>query len=256
MYDSSAFDNLRKMSDDWQKMLSRLSSGMLSSNIYSILGKRELVEAEVPAEYGPDAPKEGFVEHLIRLGWAERDDQGGLGLTPLGRALLRSEDAAESDADSYDVVVLDAGNELSYPVLVQRIAEAGDAILIDPYLRVEQLLVVRNHTSISRVMVSSQLPKEDRAAMAVLVENDTDRPLELRMAERGVLHDRMVIGDNTAFTIGTSLNTIGKQHPTILTPLPEAARDGMRVHVEKWWNDAQTIAVYPPIDPEQPEGDE
>jgi hypothetical protein len=88
--------------------------------------------------------------------------------------------------------------------------------------------------------------------MAVLVENSTDRPLELRMADRGILHDRMVIGEKSAFTIGTSMNTIGKQHPTILTPLPETAADAMRSHVEKWWGDAQTLAIFPPAEEEQP----
>ncbi|UOX91341.1 hypothetical protein MUY14_12200 [Amycolatopsis sp. FBCC-B4732] len=247
--DNSTLTGIRKIGEDWQ----RASAGILSANVYSILGTRRLIEPEIPDEYGPDVPAESFVQHLIRLGWIDQDDQGGLGLTPLGRALLRSEDASEGESDAYDVVVLDAQNELSYPVFIQRLAEAGEAILIDPYLRIEQLLAIRAYTSISRVLVSSQLRREDRAAMAVLIESGTGRPIELRMADHGVLHDRMVIGTNSAFTIGTSINTIGKQHPTILTPLPVVAADVMRTHVDKWWNEAQTIATYPPVEEEPPE---
>lgn len=223
----------------------RLTAKMLAGDLTGILGKREIIKDAVPAKYGPDVPAETFVDHLVRLGWAEKDDHDGLSLTPLARALLRTADATEGESDTYDVVMLDAENDLSYPILVQKLAEAGDAILIDPYLRVDQLLAVRAYTTISRVLVSNQLKQEDRAAMGVLVETSTGRALELRMAERGVLHDRMVLGEKYAFTIGTSMNTIGKQHPTVLTPLPEAAADAMRGHADSWWEGATVIAISP-----------
>lgn len=245
--DVTAMAGIRKMGEELQKTYANI----LSANVQNILGTRRLIEPEIPPEYGPDIPPESFVQHLIRLGWMDKNDQGGLSLTPLGRALLRSEDATESQSDAYDVVLLDAQSELSYPVFVQRLAEVGEAILIDPYLRIEQLLAIRAYTSISRVLVSSQLRREERAGMAVLIESGTGRPIELRMANHGVLHDRMVIGDSSAFTIGTSINTIGKQHPTILTPLPATAADAMRTHVDKWWSEAQTIAIYPPPEEEQ-----
>lgn len=244
-----SLSSLAQVSEEWKKKTSSLSSAL--AGIQGVFGRRELVEPEEPAEYGPDIPAESFVGHLVRLRWLEKDEQGGLGLTPLGRALLRSEDASESESDAYDVVVLDAQDELSYPNLVKRIAEAGDALLIDPYLRAEQLLSVRAWTSVSRVLISRNLAREDRVAMAVLVQSGSaERALELRMANHGVLHDRMVIGDDLAFTIGTSMNTVGKQHPTILTPLPKVVEDAMRSHVEKWWDEAEVLAASPPVEDE------
>lgn len=242
---SSAFEKMVQPALDFEKLYADrgITRAMLAMDLTGILGTRELVDEEVPPEYGPDVPAEKFADHLIRLGWVERDSHGGLALTPLGRSLLRSAEASENESGAYDVVVLDANNELSYPILVQKLAEVGDAILIDPYLRVDQLLAVRAYTTVSRVLVSNQLSQEDRIAMAVLVENSTDQLLELRMADRGVLHDRMVLGERHAFTIGTSINTVGKQHPTVLTPLPEVAADAMRRHAHKWWNDAKVIAV-------------
>lgn len=77
-----------------------------------------------------------------------------------------------------------------------------------------------------------------------------DRAIELRVADKGVLHDRLIVGEGFVDTIGTSINTVGRQHPTVLTPLPSPAADTMREQAEKWWADAKSLAKWPP--PEAP----
>jgi hypothetical protein len=99
---------------------------------------------------------------------------------------------------------------------------------------------------VSRILVSEKLSVEDRATIAVLVETGSDRPLEVRKSKVGVLHDRLVLGENAAFSIGTSMNTVGRQHPTILSPLPAAAAEAMMRHAERWWSEAAPLAKYPP----------
>jgi hypothetical protein len=109
------------------------------SILSSLLGEKVLVKEGTPAEYGPAIPAENIVDCLVRLKWVNKDDHGTLGLTPLGRALLRNHETAESTTEAYDVVVLDSHDELSYPMLIRTLAEVGEALLIDPYLRLEQL---------------------------------------------------------------------------------------------------------------------
>ena len=215
---------------------------------------QKMVKPAVPPVYGPDEPAETFIEHLIRLQWLDSDERGGLGVTPLGRALLRSVSIDDQDSDLLDVVVLDANNELAYPIFVKKLAEAGDALLVDPYLRIEQLLTVKAYTTVSRVLISARVKQEDRAAMAVLVNVGGDYDLEIRVADVGVLHDRLIISDDQVLTIGTSINTIGRQHPTVLTPLPDLAADTFREHAEKWWEEAALLAAYPPYEDEEDEG--
>jgi hypothetical protein len=199
------------------------------------------------------ADPETFAAHLIRLGWLEKDERNSLGLTPLGRALLRTAEADEDSSEVPTAVVLGAQNELAYPMLIRRLAEAGSGLLIDPYLRLEQLLHVRTHTSIQRVLISAKLKREEQQAMAVLITSGAgaNGPIELRVADKEVLHDRFIVGEEFVDTIGTSINTVGRQHPTVLTPLPSPAADTMREHAEKWWTEAKPLAAWPP--PEAPD---
>lgn len=191
---------------------------------------------------------ETFTAHLIQLMWLEEDERNSLGLTPLGRALLRTAEADEDNSDVPTAVVLGAQNELAYPMLIRRLVEAGRGLLIDPYLRLEQLSHVRTHTSIMRVLISAKLKKEDREAMAVLINSGAgaDGPIDLRVAGKDVLHDRLLVGEEFIDTIGTSLNTVGRQHPTVLSPLPSPAASTMREQAEKWWADAEPLAAWPP----------
>lgn len=234
--------------------LRNFASPVAPTNLF----RRELVEPEVPPEYGPPIPAESFIDHLVRLEWLDQDERKSLGVTPLGRALMRSAEYDESDSEALEVEVLNSNDEMAYPSFVRRLAEMGDALLIDPYLRLEQLLVVKAYTTVSRVLISARIKQEERAAMAVLVSSGGDHEIELRVAGNGVLHDRMIVGRDSVLTIGTSINTIGRQHPTVLTPLPEVAADVFREHAEGWWDEADFLAAYPPyeedeIDDEQEE---
>lgn len=205
-------------------------------------------ETNYPEAANRIADPEALTGHLIRLMWLEADERNSLGLTPLGRALLRTVEADEGNSEVPTAVVLGAQNELAYPMLISRLVEAGRGLLIDPYLRLEQLLDVRTHTSIMRVLISGKLKKEDREAMAVLIKSGAaaaDGPIELRVADKDVLHDRLIVGEGFVDTIGTSLNTVGRQHPTVLSPLPSAAANTMREQAEKWWADAEPLAVWP-----------
>jgi hypothetical protein len=86
------------------------------------------------------------------------------------------------------------------------------------------------------VLISPNVKKEDRAAMAVLVASgaSANGPIELRSAGKGVLHDRLIVGEGFVDTIGSSINTVGRQHTTVLSPLPRQAADTMRELAEKW----------------------
>jgi hypothetical protein len=198
--------------------------------------------------YGPDAPAEPFIDHLVRLRWLESEG-GTLGITSLGRALLRSAAIDDEEHDGAESVVLGANNALAYPTFISHMVEAGDGLVVDPYTRVDQLLPVLQHTTITRLLVSESLSQSDRAGLTILVESGSyGRDFELRCAAKHVLHDRYIIGKSVAYTIGTSMGTIGGKYSTVLTPLPELAADAIRAHAEGWWAAAQVLAVHPPVD--------
>lgn len=212
----------------------------LFANLGSVLGSRP--------EYEPDVPAEDHLDHLIRLRWLEESGTEGLQLTRLGQALLRTAEADVEGTGTADVVVLGADNELSYPTLVSRMAEAHGGMVIDPYVRAEQVLAVLTYTTISRVLLSEKLQQADRAAVATLVSSfQSEHHFEVRVAPKHLLHDRYVICDEFVNTIGTSLNTVGKQHATVLSSLPALAAEGVRDQSEKWWTASTLLAQCGPV---------
>ena len=200
-----------------------------------------------PAVYEPDGPREGFVEHLLRLEWIESNNFGGLALTGLGRALLRSAHLTSEDQEDLTTVVLGSEDPLAYGKLLGHIAESGEALVVDPYLRADQLLPLLVHTNCMQLLIGSGLKSSDLTELKVLLNTWTGRPgVELRQAPRGVLHDRYIVGDLGVHMIGASLNGVAAgSTTTVLVPLPDAAADGIRLRCDEWWAEAETLAVSP-----------
>lgn len=201
-------------------------------------------------------PPETSTEHLLRLGWlrlvAAESDR--VRLTPLGLALLRSAELDEEEAEQASVVVLGSNDALAYPSLIGHLAELGEGLLVDPYLRLEQLAQLVTHTRLDRLLVSNK----DKSALAraaqigvYLASSEVPRPVEVRASPD--LHDRVVVADEgTIHTIGSSLNAIGRGSATVFTPLPAAAADALRDVYEQLWADADLVGSSAnPDDPDE-----
>lgn len=207
---------------------------------------RELLLSERVIEHEA-VPAESVVTHLKRLDWLSSTDQGELQVTPLGRALLRTAESEDEEVLGPDSVVLGADDELSYPMLIARLAAARDGMVIDPYLRAGNVLTILMHTEIGRVLVSEKLGKKELTEIAVLVESyQRATPFEVRVAAPEVLHDRYIVSDDQVEAIGTSFNTVGKKHMTVLTPLPSIAADTIRAQANQWWVEARSHASCGP----------
>lgn len=195
-----------------------------------------------PAEYAPDGPPESPVAQMQRLSWLV-SDRGGLSLTPLSRALLRAEEAANSDHDAAEVLVLAQDDPLAYAKLLGHIADAGRVMIVDPYLRAEPLLTLLTATRADRFLIGTNVSEKDRATMITLVNSGAAGLAELRRAKPGAVHDRLVISETGVQTIGMSLNAVGRTGTTVLMPVPEASADHLRQAAEAWWAEAEVIAV-------------
>jgi hypothetical protein len=192
-----------------------------------------------PAVYAPDGPPETLIASMIRLGWLNAD--AGLALTRLGRALLRAEEIA-SDSDA-EVVLLEGDNPLAYGALLGRLSEATNLMVVDPYLRAEQLLDLLKHTDLRRVLIGDGVKKGERVAMQTLLSAPSwSESVELRIAERGEIHDRIFVSDLTVNTLGTSMNGVGGRNMTLLLPVPPIAADKIREDCEKRWAAASVLA--------------
>lgn len=203
-----------------------------------------------PAQYGPDVPREGFLDHLRRLGWVERNKAKTYALTDLGRALLRRYHFQDATGDEEAIFLGGEEGNVDYSRLIGRIAELGEAMVLDAYLGAEQVRDLLEHTQVNRFLVSSKRGLDGRAATAGVQlstwkEKAGDTSKELRRAD---FHDRIIVSESSVHVLGASFNGVRKGSPTVLYRMPGAAADAMRRYAEELWKSAQDNAMTQGLD--------
>jgi hypothetical protein len=198
-----------------------------------------------PAVYAPDKPPEKFLAHLRRLGWIERNNSGRYGVTLLGEALLKADALEESDFEDSSVMVLAAGDQnLGYGQVLGRIADSGNALVVDGYLGAQELAHILEHTEASRFLIGDKLPSGRVTELAILIKfappSSTGAVRELRKAS---FHDRYLIGEHKVYTLTASLNGVGKSSMAVLMEMTDVAGRAIRAEVEKWWIGGDAVAT-------------
>lgn len=197
-----------------------------------------MAQLHIGLGYGEETP----TEHLTRLEWAYHYPNGELVATPLGRAVLGHLEEAATEAGTVFTLHLDRDDPMALARVVERLAGAGEALLVDPYFGVDTLGVVALETAITRVLIGERSRKEVRSSLRVGVESLTlDRPFEVRVAGHE-LHDRCLIPDSgDVQVIGSSLNSIGKVL-TVFGPIHDGGGQ-IREAYESMWRNAECLAV-------------
>jgi hypothetical protein len=205
-------------------------SGGLSAftDIQAMLGRRRV-------------PAESWLEYLKRLEWVSTEE-GIIKLTRLGKTILDelSAPAIDIQSESATEVLLDPSDPHAYVKVVGVLSELGEGLLVDPYFRYDQLETIVDHTEIRRVLTSKKTGNTalSQIQFALAVIDEDQRP-EIRVAES--LHDRFAIGDNGAVVaIGTSLNSVGKNH-SVVVPLSEIAGKGVASVYGGLWDEATAL---------------
>ncbi|GAB2684611.1 hypothetical protein GCM10027070_25550 [Barrientosiimonas humi] len=185
---------------------------------------------------------EPHVQHALKCDWLV--NRGGkLALTPTGRALLKGSEKLLNQIDSSEVVVLDATDPLAYTKLIGTLASYGHGMLVDPYLGLEDLDRIVQGTSLERIVVSSAKSQQKVRAMAAAYLSDLDNNRAVELRQSSDVHDRVVVTDDSkVFTLGTSLNGIGKK-TTILSPVPEPAATSLAKHYACLWQNADPVKL-------------
>jgi hypothetical protein len=115
---------------------------------------------------------ESTAEWLQRLGWVSiRGDE--IKISDLGQAVLRHLEQEEIEATGPIDVLLEPQNPISYAETIRRIAHHEDALLIDPYFKLDQLMDVVHYTSVTRVLSSVKLKKPEIAGLAKAMDSIT-----------------------------------------------------------------------------------
>jgi len=188
-----------------------------------------------------DTPAETRVAWLKRLKWLSVEG-GVVDLTELGRAVLAALDEEELEIEGAMEIALGTEDPFSYARVIGRIASRGDALLIDPYFKLDQLRDILVRTTVRGVLISSKTGKAEIAALgAALSKHSFEREFEIRIAEE--IHDRYIIprsGD--VDMVGTSLTGVGKK-PTVMVTIKSPAADEIRRTHQAVWERATPLAA-------------
>ncbi len=149
--------------------------------------------------------------------------------TILYRALAKAELAAPTSAQG---AFIPAGAELDAFAAVGRVLSAAteDILIVDPYSDSSALtaFAVQAPAGVSvRLLACAKSHKATLAPAATrwAVQFGSSRPLQVRLAASGALHDRFIQTDHaTVWTLGQSLNGLAKRaHTTIIRVDAETA---------------------------------
>jgi hypothetical protein len=199
---------------------------------------------------------EGALDHLIRLTWLQQVPRGedvGLRLTDLGQALLRDRDQELIEDDvAVSVVVLSAADPLAYARLVGHLAEAGPGLLVDPYLKIDQLHMIVNRTSLTRLLVLANSRTTGALAametyLSGLAQSGPGLARRVEVRKSTEVHDRYLLADDgSVMSLGSSLVGVGRK-TTVLTPLasPASAVAALRDEYEQMWERAELVGPQP-----------
>lgn len=185
-------------------------------------------------------------ERLVTMRWLAVNGRS-VALSPIGRAVLAALDAAAVEAETPITVALGAENPIAYPLVMQRIAGFDDAMLIDPYFKLDYFLHLVQQTKVTQLLVG---PRADTNGLAMaLATVPEDRKLEIRISD-GV-HDRAVVAlpAGPVDLLGTSLSGLGGRKPSTVVRLEGTTAGPVRLMNLKLWDGATKIEPSPPQKP-------
>lgn len=184
---------------------------------------------------------EDYVSHLKRMNWIVIK-RGRITLSELGNALLRGLNSPSIEAESlpYLEVVVDPEDKFAFVRVLHQFNNLGEAMLVDPYLRVEQFIEIAEAAPVNRVLTSSRAfgnavgKKVYQRAVSA-----TNRGIEVRYTDS--LHDRYYIPEvGDLWTLGVSINGISS-HLSVLTKLGNDSGGIIRMAYEQRWAEATVL---------------
>jgi len=127
--------------------------------------------------------------------------------------------------------------------------------VIDPYVRAEYLWRLIQDTTTVRVLIGPLQSKNNQDLIELRqILASAHRPIEVRRAADGVLHDRFIIGDSgVMYSVGASWNSVGN-HVTTIFQYPAVPADRLIDIAEQWWEEATPVEPAAPFPTQPPTG--
>lgn len=212
-------------------------------------GRGVLVTAQISREDDePWVGDERFDRFFARLHWIDVNDEI-VTLTQLGRAVLAEASSPEVEEGSAIEVLIDPSSQFAYAQVMNKIAQVGECLVVDPYLNAESAIDLGQMDSVTRVLTGDRNIKKLRGQFGIIMRARPD--FEIRYAEQGTLHDRYVIPlEGKVHVLGSSLNSIAHRQG-VITSLEHLGSQFISEAYEEIWRDASRLVVVPAAENEK-----
>lgn len=202
-------------------------------------GRGVLTTAQVSSDNDePWISDEGFDRFFSRLHWIEVTE-GAVHLTQLGKAVLQAANSANLESDSTIEVLIDPSNQFAYAQVMNKIAQVGESLVVDPYLNAETAIDLAQIHTVKRVLTGNRNIHKLEGRFSIVMRSRPD--FEIRYLEQKSLHDRYVISEAGSVTVlGSSLNSIAHRQG-VITPLDTMGSKFISDAYEKLWRQASSL---------------
>jgi len=186
--------------------------------------------------------EEAYSTYLLRLNWIQVHDDR-VTLSPLGQAILKAlQDEGRFESVSVLQTVLGRSDPFAYARAMAVLAGVENALVVDPYLKLPDLIRIMPLANVTRVLTSDE--RKDfslKAGPFAAASEATEGIREIRMATTALLQDRYFIPTvGPVMSLSTSMNSIGKRIG-VISPLGTAASAAVREEHEAIWREAISI---------------
>ncbi|MGP5581711.1 hypothetical protein ACTXOF_14455 [Glutamicibacter arilaitensis] len=185
---------------------------------------------------------ETYSQYLVRVRWAT-DSTDGIKLTKLGKAILKDLNSPKIDPAETGIVevILDPEDPFAYASALGVISSVENALLIDPYLRLDGLQDIVEFDNVERILVRENISKQESSVLSHAIGALAKDGKNISIGKARDLHDRYVIpAEGNIVMLGTSLNGIGKKISTVTT-IGDGPSELLREHYEEVWKKAEII---------------
>jgi len=190
--------------------------------------------------------KQSVVQYLEEMCWIEGEDESAVGvhLSSLGRTVLKALNDEQEKTKPPEMVVLDDRNPLSYAGLIREISRLGECMLADPYLRLESLQDIVEHTSCTRLLTSKKIGDKEVDGLAIAVRDlnaKGNRVIDARVSSDKEFHDRFAIPlAGPILFVGVSLGGIGKSF-SVMGKIDDPIASMIREKYEAFWASSNAL---------------
>jgi hypothetical protein len=197
-------------------------------------------------EYYDQLDIEPYSTYLHRLHFVDVEEDK-VSLSPFGRAVLQAlHSQGRFEVGAAIQTVLGNADPFAYAKAMAVLADVNNALVVDPYIKLEGLFDILPFKNVTRILTSSEhKDPSKKAGPFAAASNATQGSREIRIADISLLHDRYFIPiSGPVLMVSTSMNSIGRRM-AVIVPLAESASRAVRDEHEAIWSQASPVAHGP-----------